>query len=133
MRSNVSSVRFYNIYTAFTIKSLRKIFTFFRTYGTGFTSSVLVTTTSNIRHNRRIDDVSHRICRTHCGQNGNLKLSTDYITKLILKYLAKSCSLDPWPTTLLKYCAVAPSVTKLVNFLLLNGVVPESFNKAHHS
>ena len=60
------------------------------------------------------------------------EVNTDYVTKLILKSPTKSCSLDPWPTTLLKECVdiVAPSITKLVNLSLLNGVVPESFKKA---
>ena len=40
--------------------------------------------------------------------------------------------MDPWSTTLLKECIdiVALSITKLVNLLLLHGVIPVSFKKA---
>jgi hypothetical protein len=44
----------------------------------------------------------------------------------------KSCSLDPWPTALLKDCIdiLLPSLTKLVNLSLSTGVFPNDFKKA---
>ena len=45
---------------------------------------------------------------------------------------SKSCSLDPWPTFLVKDCVdvILPSLTKLVNASLSEGLFPDDFKKA---
>ena len=45
---------------------------------------------------------------------------------------SKSCSLDPLPTFLLKDCVdiLLPSLTKLVNASLSEGLFPDDFKKA---
>ena len=54
------------------------------------------------------------------------------IQKAIMKSPTKSCLLDPWPTFLVKECLdiLVPSITKLVNCSLSEGVVPAGFKKA---
>ena len=49
-----------------------------------------------------------------------------------MKSPTKSCLLDPWPTFLVKECLdiLVPSITKLVNCSLSEGVVPADFKKA---
>ena len=49
-----------------------------------------------------------------------------------MKSPAKSCLLDVWPTFLVKECLdiLLPSVTKLVNCSLSEGVVPAGFKKS---
>ena len=44
----------------------------------------------------------------------------------------KSCLLDPWPTFLVKECIdiLLPSITKLVNYSLSEGLVPDGFKHA---
>ena len=46
-----------------------------------------------------------------------------------MKLTTKSCLLDPWPTFLVKECLhiLLPSITKLVNCSLSEGVVPADF------
>ena len=46
--------------------------------------------------------------------------------KLIMSSPTKSCLLDPWPTFLVKVCvdSLLPSITKLVNFSLAQGLFP---------
>ena len=48
-----------------------------------------------------------------------------------MKSPTKSCLLDPWPTFLVKECLdiLLPSITKLVNCSLSEGVVPADFKK----
>ena len=45
---------------------------------------------------------------------------------------SKSCMLDPWPTFLVKEYVdiLLPSITKLVNLSLVNGVFPAKFKQA---
>ena len=52
--------------------------------------------------------------------------------KLISKSPTKSCLLDPLPTFLIKECIdiLLPSITKLVNCSLWEGLVPDGFKKA---
>ena len=52
--------------------------------------------------------------------------------KIISKSPTKSCLLDPLPTFLIKECIdiLLPSITKLVNFSLSDGLVPDGFKKA---
>ena len=47
----------------------------------------------------------------------------------IIKTPTKSCLLDPWPTFLVKECLdiLLPSITKLVNCSLSDGVGPAGF------
>ena len=54
------------------------------------------------------------------------------IRKIIMKSPTKSCLLDPWPTFLVKECIdiLLPSITRLVNCSLSEGVVPDEFKKA---
>ena len=49
-----------------------------------------------------------------------------------MKSPTKSCLLDPWPTFLVKECIdiLMPSITRLVNCSLSEGVVPDEFKKA---
>ena len=49
-----------------------------------------------------------------------------------MKSPTKSCLLDPWPTFLVKECIdiLLPSITRLVNCSLSEGVVPDEFKKA---
>ena len=54
------------------------------------------------------------------------------ISKIIKNSPTKSCLLDPWPTFLVKDCLdiLLPSITKLVNYSLAEGVVPSAFKNA---
>ena len=60
------------------------------------------------------------------------EVSDEEIQKTIMKSPTKSCLLDPWPTFLVKECLdiLVPSITKLVNCSLSEGVVPTDFKKA---
>ena len=60
------------------------------------------------------------------------QVSQEEIRKIIMKSFTKSCLLDPWPTFLVKECIdiLLPSITKLVNCSLSEGVVPDEFKKA---
>lgn len=55
-----------------------------------------------------------------------------HVHKVLLASPSKSCTLDPWPTFLVKEFAdiLLPSITKLVNCSLAEGFVPSSFKKA---
>ena len=59
-------------------------------------------------------------------------VSDEEIQKAIMKSPTKSCLLDPWPTFFIKECLdiLAPSITKLVNCPLTEGVVLVDFKKA---
>ena len=59
-------------------------------------------------------------------------LSNEDIRKLILSAAPKSCSLDPIPTLLLKYCIkiLLPSISKVINMSLKQGEMPEGFKHA---
>ena len=56
-------------------------------------------------------------------------VSDEEIHKAIMKSPTKSCFLDPWPTFLVKACLL-PSITKLINCSLSEGVVPADFKRA---
>ena len=60
------------------------------------------------------------------------QVTQDDIGKIISKSPTKSCLLDPLPTFLIKECIdiLLPSITKLVNCSLREGVVPDGFKKA---
>ena len=60
------------------------------------------------------------------------QVTQDEIGKIISKSPTKSCLLDPLPTFLIKECIdiLLPSITKLVNFSLSEGLVPDGFKKA---
>ena len=60
------------------------------------------------------------------------QVSQEEIRKIIMKPPSKSCLLDPWPTFLVKECIdiLLPSIARLVNCSLLEGVVPDEFKKA---
>ena len=60
------------------------------------------------------------------------EVSDEEIQKAIMKSPTKSCLLDPWPTFLVKECLdiLVPSITKLVNCSLSEGVVPADLKKA---
>ena len=60
------------------------------------------------------------------------QVSQNEIAKIISKSHTKSCLLDPLPTFLIKECIdiLLPSITKLVNFSLSEGLVPDGFKKA---
>ena len=60
------------------------------------------------------------------------KVSQEEIRKIIMKSPSKSCLLDTWPTFLVKECIdiLLPSITRLVNCSLSEGVVPDEFKKA---
>ena len=54
------------------------------------------------------------------------------VLQLIKKYPAKSCGLDPIPTSLLKEHAatLAPTITNMVNLSLLSGELPSELKQA---
>ena len=61
------------------------------------------------------------------------QVTQDEIGKIISKSPTKSCLLDPLPTFLIKECTInilLPSITKLVNCSLREGLVPDGFKKA---
>ena len=60
------------------------------------------------------------------------QVSQEEIRKIIMKSPSKSCLLDQWPTFLVKECIdiLLPSITRLVNCSLSEGVVPDEFKKA---
>ena len=60
------------------------------------------------------------------------QVSQQEIRKIIMKSPSKSCLLDLWPTFLVKECIniLLPSITRLVNCSLSEGVVPDEFKKA---
>ena len=57
------------------------------------------------------------------------QVTQDEIGKIITKSPSKSCLLDPLPTCLIKECIdiLLPSITKLVNCSLREGLVPDVF------
>ena len=59
-------------------------------------------------------------------------VSEDDVRKVISDSPTKSCLLDPIPTFLLKECLdiLLPSITKLVNYSLMEGSFPDAFKKA---
>ena len=60
------------------------------------------------------------------------QVTQDEIGKMISKSPTKSCLLSPLPTFLIKECIdiLLPSITKLVNCSLREGLVPDGFKKA---
>ena len=58
--------------------------------------------------------------------------TTDEVLEIILSSPTKSCMLDPMPTFLVKQFAdiLAPSLTKLVNYTMSEGIVPDTFKRA---
>ena len=60
------------------------------------------------------------------------QVSETEVHKIIMNSPTKSCLLDPWPTFLIKECLdiLLPSITKLVNCSLAEGVVPKVFKNA---
>ena len=60
------------------------------------------------------------------------QVTQNEIDKIISKAPTKSCLLDPLPTFLIKECIdiLLPSVTKLVNCSLREGLVPDGFKNA---
>ena len=59
------------------------------------------------------------------------QVTQDEIAKIISKSPTKSCLLDPLPTFLIKECIdiLLPSITKLVNYSLSEGLVPDGLKK----
>ena len=59
-------------------------------------------------------------------------VTEDEVSKCINESPTKSCPLDPIPTFLLKDCLdiLLPSITKLVNYSLIEGSFPSTFKKA---
>ena len=59
-------------------------------------------------------------------------VSEDEVRKIIVSSPCKSCSLDPWPTFLLKDCLdiIIIPITKLMNMCLSHGVFPAQFKTA---
>ena len=62
----------------------------------------------------------------------SLPVTEEQVYKCISESPTKSCSLDPIPTFLLKDCLdiLLSSITKLVNYSLIEGSFPNSFKKA---
>ena len=60
------------------------------------------------------------------------QVTQDEMGKIISKSPTKSCPLDPLPTFLIKECIniLLPSITKLVNFSLSEGLAPDGFKKS---
>ena len=67
-----------------------------------------------------------------CDPPKLIVFTQDEIGKIISKSPTKSCLLDPLPTFLTKECidTLLPSITKLVNCSLDEGLVPDGFKKA---
>lgn len=59
-------------------------------------------------------------------------VSCEEVRKIILNSPTKSCSLDPWPTFLIKDCLdiLIKPLTQLVNLSLSQGVFPDKFKSA---
>ena len=59
-------------------------------------------------------------------------MSLEEVKKLIINSPTKSCVLDPFPTFLIKECVdiLLPSITKIINLSLSEGVFPSSFKHA---
>ena len=59
-------------------------------------------------------------------------VTEDEVSKCINESHSKSCPLDPIPTFLLKDCLdiLLPSITKLVNYSLIDGSFPSAFKRA---
>ena len=59
-------------------------------------------------------------------------VSESFVRKVIMSSPTKSCTLDPWPTFLVKECIdiLLPSIAKLINLSLTNGVFPTKFKTA---
>ena len=59
--------------------------------------------------------------------------SHDEISIFMLKSPAKSCDLDPIPTSLLRQCSnsIVPAITMIINHSLKSSVVPSAFKSAH--
>ena len=59
-------------------------------------------------------------------------VTEDQVSKCINESPTKICSLDPTPTFLLKDCLdiLVPSITKLINYSLIDGSFPNAFKKA---
>ena len=66
------------------------------------------------------------------ASNAFMPVTEDEVYKCISESPTKSCSLDPLPTFLLKDCLdiLLSSITKLVNYSLIEGSFPNSFKKA---
>ena len=64
--------------------------------------------------------------------NAFMPVTEDEVYKCISESPTKSCSLDPIPTFLLKDCLdiLLSSITKLVNYSLIEGSFPNSLKKA---
>ena len=64
--------------------------------------------------------------------NAFMLVTEDEVYKCISESPTKSCSLDPIPTFLLKDCLdiLLSSITKLLNYSLIEGSFPNSFKKA---
>ena len=63
--------------------------------------------------------------------NAFMPVTEEEVYKCISESPTKSCSLDPIPTFLLKDCLdILSSITKLVNYSLIEGSFPNSFKKA---
>ena len=63
--------------------------------------------------------------------NAFMPVTEDEVHKCISESPTKSCSLDTIPTSLLKDCLdILSSITKLVNYSLIEGSFPNSFKKA---
>ena len=63
--------------------------------------------------------------------NTFMPVTEDEVSKCIYDSPNKLCSLDPIPTFLLKDCLdiLLPSITKLVNYSLIDGSFPNAFKK----
>ena len=70
--------------------------------------------------------------RRPCELGKFSSVSEDQVRKLIQAAPSKSCQLDPIPTSLLKECldVLLPSITKIVNLCLSEGVFPDDFKTA---
>ena len=64
-------------------------------------------------------------------KEGELDTTPSSTTESILSP-DKSCGLDPKPTPLMKQCLLklVPVITKIINFSLLSGIVPDAFKHA---
>jgi exonuclease III len=85
-----------------------------------------------IRDNFPQSDIPAEVCLTEASLSVFSTVSVDEVHKTVMRSPTKSCSLDPWPTWLLKQHLpnLLPAITRVINQSLTTGQVPESMKQA---
>ena len=108
--SNVSALNLANSFSSFFVEKIKNIHS-------GFPISSSRTKNPNT---------------TTCNLSTFTKVTENEVRKVVMASPTKSCSLDPWPTFLVKENIdyLIPSITNIVNLSLSDGVFPDTFKKA---